>query len=102
MWRTRRGRPVCHAVFGEATAVLAAFALQNRAFELLAEGWPGAPAEIHRLRLARDLAGAIGMDGMIAGQAADLAMTDQPVNLEQGAHKVASTSGRRAASSLRV
>ena len=35
--RGRRGLPPRH---GEANAVLAAFALLNRAFELLAEGWP--------------------------------------------------------------
>ena len=33
--RTRRGRPTCHVAHGEATAILAAFALQNRAFEIL-------------------------------------------------------------------
>ena len=41
--KTRRGRPTCHVPHGEATAILAAFALQNRAFEILAEGWEGGP-----------------------------------------------------------
>ena len=41
--QTRRGRPTCHVAHGEATAVLAAFALLNRAYEILAEGWEGAP-----------------------------------------------------------
>lgn len=77
--RVRRGRPACHVVHGEATAILAAFALLNRAFELLAEGWPGAPDAAVRGGLARDLARAIGLDGMIAGQAADLEATDQEV-----------------------
>src|SRR5258707_825638 len=35
--RARRGRPACHIVHGEATAILAAFALLNRAYEILAE-----------------------------------------------------------------
>jgi geranylgeranyl diphosphate synthase type II len=73
---TRRGRPTCHVAHGEATAILAAFALQNRAFEILGEGWPGGPDAPVRSGLTRDLARAIGLDGMIAGQATDLETTD--------------------------
>ena len=80
--RTRRGRPTCHVAFGEATAVLAAFALQNRAFQILAEGWPGGPAAPVRAALATDLARAIGLEGMIAGQAKDLEMTERTVDFE--------------------
>jgi geranylgeranyl pyrophosphate synthase len=76
---TRRGRPTCHVVHGEATAILAAFALQNRAFEILGEGWPGGPDASVRAGLTRDLALAIGLEGMIAGQAADLEMTDRVI-----------------------
>src|SRR6201993_2330598 len=32
----RRGRPTCHVVFGEATAILAGDALQTQAYEVLA------------------------------------------------------------------
>jgi geranylgeranyl diphosphate synthase type II len=78
---TRRGRPTCHVTHGESTAILAAFALMNRAFEILAEGWEGAPDADARIGIARELARAIGLDGMIAGQAADLAMTDNPIDL---------------------
>lgn len=78
----RRGRPTCHVTHGEATAILAAFALQNRAFEILGHGWPGAPDAAVRSGLARDLARAIGMDGMIAGQAKDLEMTDRPLDFQ--------------------
>ena len=74
---TRRGRPTCHVAHGEATAVLAAFALMNRAFEVLAEGWEGGPDAAARGELARELARAIGTDGMIAGQSVDLLMTDR-------------------------
>ena len=73
----RRGRPTCHVAHGEATAILAAFALQNRAFEILGEGWPGGPDAAVRAGLTRELALAIGLDGMIAGQATDLEMTDR-------------------------
>jgi geranylgeranyl diphosphate synthase type II len=80
--KTRRGRPTCHVAHGEATAILAAFALQNRAFEILGQGWPGGPDAEVRSELARDLARAIGMDGMIAGQARDLEMTNRPLDFQ--------------------
>jgi geranylgeranyl diphosphate synthase type II len=78
----RRGRPACHVAYGEATAILAAFALLNRAYEILAEGWSGAPEAPARTQMARDLAAAVGVTGMIAGQARDLAMTDRTIDLE--------------------
>ena len=40
--------------------MLAAFALLNRAFEILAEGWQGGPDAAVRAGIARDLARAIG------------------------------------------
>lgn len=76
----RRGRSACHRVHGEATAILAAFALLNRAFGVLADGWPAGPEPATRAALARELAGAVGSDGMIAGQAADLSATDRAVD----------------------
>jgi geranylgeranyl diphosphate synthase type II len=78
--QTRRGRPTCHVAHGEATAVLAAFALMNRAFEILAEGWDGGPDAATRGTIARELARAIGLDGMIAGQSVDLLMTDRAID----------------------
>lgn len=74
---TRRGRPACHVAHGEATALLAAFALLNRAFEVLAEGWPGAPDTATRLAITGELARAVGTEGLIAGQAADVALTER-------------------------
>ena len=76
----RRGRPTCHVAHGESTAILAAFGLLNRAFEILAQGWEGAPDAAARAAIARELAKAIGLDGMIAGQATDLAMTDTQID----------------------
>jgi geranylgeranyl diphosphate synthase type II len=77
---SRRGRPACHVVHGEATAILAAFALQNRAFAILAEGWAGGPGADTRAAVARDLSLAVGLEGMIAGQAQDLAGTDRIID----------------------
>jgi geranylgeranyl diphosphate synthase type II len=77
---TRRGRPACHVAHGEATALLAAFALQNHAFQVLAEGWPGGPDDAGRAEVARELSRAVGLSGMIAGQAADLGMTGRTID----------------------
>jgi geranylgeranyl diphosphate synthase type II len=78
--KQRRGRPACHIAHGESTAILAAFALLNRGYEILAEGWPGGPSAALRAAIAQDLARAVGTAGMIAGQARDLAMTDRYVD----------------------
>ncbi|ATX80930.1 farnesyl-diphosphate synthase [Mariprofundus ferrinatatus] len=65
----RRGNPTCHTKFDEATAVLAADALQTLAFELLAT--PSSPAEL-RCELIRTLAIASGAQGMVGGQMLDI------------------------------
>ena len=77
---SRRGRPACHVAHGQANAILAAFALLSRAYEILAEGWPGAPPATVRAAIARDLGRAVGMDGMVAGQARDLSMTGRALD----------------------
>lgn len=64
----RRGQPTVHRAFDEATAILAGDALQALAFEVLAgDGHPRVAA------LIRTLSEAAGRDGMVAGQALDLA-----------------------------
>ena len=78
--KTRRGRPTCHVAHGEATAILAAFSLINRAFEVLAEGWTGGPDAAARGAIARELARAVGQDGMIAGQSVDLQMEGRTID----------------------
>ena len=66
----RRGLPANHRVYGEATAILAAIALMNRAFGVIAEDAAlSAPA---RVRLTEILSRAIGSEGLVAGQEADL------------------------------
>jgi geranylgeranyl diphosphate synthase type II len=76
----RRGREACHRVHGQANAILAAFALINRAFEVLAVGWTGGPDAGLRAALARVLGGAVGSEGMIAGQAKDLAAEGRDID----------------------
>ncbi|HKD09487.1 MAG TPA: polyprenyl synthetase family protein [Bryobacteraceae bacterium] len=67
--QTRRNTPAVHVRFGEATAILAALALLNRAYELMLGHPP----------LMKAACDAIGINGMIGGQAADL--TGGPASL---------------------
>src|SRR6516225_9116515 len=66
----RRGRPTCHKVFGEATAILAGDALQTYAYEVLAKLQCSSDA---RVAIIAEIAHATGsVDGMIGGQVMDL------------------------------
>jgi geranylgeranyl diphosphate synthase, type II len=68
----RRGKPTCHRVYGEATAILAGDALLTLAFEALSA--PGPTPEARKLRVIHELSHAIGTrEGMVGGQVADLA-----------------------------
>jgi farnesyl diphosphate synthase len=67
----RRGQPTVHKKWDEATAVLAGDALQSLAFELLCDPALGT-AEV-RMELVSGLARASGIDGMVLGQALDIA-----------------------------
>ena len=68
----RRGLPTCHKKFGEAVAVLAGDALHVVAFDLLAR--TGSVATV------TELAHAVGTQGMIGGQMADMAAEGQDVD----------------------
>lgn len=77
----RRGRPALHLEFGESTAILAAVALINRAFELLGRS-DGLPAGL-RATLVAELARAAGEPGCCRGQFADLAADPSRATLEE-------------------
>jgi len=66
----RRGKPTCHVVFGEATAILAGDALQTLAYQTLAGlRCPTAAA----VSIIKEIAQATGtLEGMIGGQVMDL------------------------------
>jgi geranylgeranyl diphosphate synthase type II len=74
----RRGKPTCHVVFGEAIAILAGDALQNLAFQVIAD-LPAPPATA--VAILHDFALSIGTGvgfpsaippGMIGGQVVDI------------------------------
>ena len=66
----RRGRPTNHKVYGEATAILAGDGLLTAAFGLLA-GSALPPERV--VEAVACLAGAAGPEGMVGGQALDMA-----------------------------
>lgn len=65
----RRGRPANHRIWGEDTAMLAAVALLNTAFQVLATA--DLP-DVVRTRSIAVLAAAVGPDGLTGGQELDL------------------------------
>jgi geranylgeranyl diphosphate synthase type II len=69
----RRGLPTNHLIFGEATALLAAIALLNRAFGVIAEDKTLSFGQ--RVAISERLSCAIGSDGLVAGQEQDLKWT---------------------------
>ena len=79
----RRGRPTVHIKWDEATAVLVGDALQSLAFELVSCPETGSP-EI-RADLTLTLARASGAQGMVLGQALDIAAesASKPLDIEQ-------------------
>lgn len=79
----RRGQPTVHRKWDEATAVLAGDALQTLAFELLCDPSLGG-AEV-RLALVQGLARASGAQGMVLGQALDMAaeVAPEPLTLAE-------------------
>lgn len=79
----RRGRPTCHKVFGEATAILAGDALQALAFHVLASDTAIAVPADRRVAMLETLARASGVYGMAGGQALDLDAVGQDLNLAE-------------------
>lgn len=79
----RRGQPTVHVRWDEATAVLAGDALQTLAFALCCDPALG-PAE-RRVELVAALALASGAEGMVLGQALDIAAETaaRPLTLEE-------------------
>jgi farnesyl diphosphate synthase len=79
----RRGRPTVHRKWDEATAILVGDALQTFAFELLAE--PEAGDAEQRIHLVATLARASGAQGMVLGQAQDIAAetAGRPLTLDE-------------------
>jgi len=76
----RRGKPTTHRAFDEATAILAADALQPLAFQVLATDESMQCTAESRLKIIELLADACGSAGMTGGQAIDLGAEGKRLN----------------------
>ena len=77
----RRGVPTCHIQFDEATAILAGDGLQSLAFKQLTE-LADLPASIN-VQLIAILSDLAGCNGMVSGQAVDLASTGKQLSTDE-------------------
>jgi len=78
----RRGRPSCHATFGEAIAILAGDALLSEAFAVMAEAAARRGSDPRRAaQVMGEIARAPGAHGMVGGQVADMTAEKRSVDL---------------------
>ena len=82
----RRGKPTVHIQFDEATAILAADALQPLAFSVLASVSVSATSASAQNALVKLVADACGSVGMTGGQSIDLAAEGQTLTAEELEH----------------
>ncbi|MEO0358423.1 MAG: polyprenyl synthetase family protein [Pseudomonadota bacterium] len=80
----RRGQPTVHKKWDDGTAVLVGDGLQTLAFDLLADSATHTDASV-RVALIAGLATSSGAEGMVLGQAQDIAAetADAPLTLDQ-------------------
>lgn len=81
----RRGKPTCHIAFDEAQAILAGDSLQTLAFEFLASHQFKVPVA-QQVAMIKSLAKASGLQGMVGGQALDIAATDKQTSIQALEH----------------
>ena len=67
----RRGKPTVHRAFDEATAILVGDGLQALAFEWVSE--TDGLSDTQKIKLVKLLSKSVGFDGMVGGQAMDIA-----------------------------
>ncbi|MCP4000673.1 MAG: geranyl transferase [Gammaproteobacteria bacterium] len=90
----RRGKPTTHIKYNEATAILAADALQPLAFQVLATDTKMLCPPETRLQLISLLAEACGSTGMTGGQSIDLGAEGQQLNEAELEHMYRLKTGR--------
>lgn len=80
----RRGKPTCHVLYGESTAILAGDALLTLAYELLSDmGMKSLEHAGRWLDVIRNLSMAVGYNGMVEGQMRDIAAEGAELNQAQ-------------------
>lgn len=81
---TRRGKPTCHKMFGEAIGILAGDGLLTEAFKLMTNrsSWNGPSLDKELiLDVVHEIAQAAGISGMVGGQVADIESEGKEVDL---------------------
>ncbi|MBR1421003.1 MAG: polyprenyl synthetase family protein [Selenomonadaceae bacterium] len=76
----RRGQLTNHKIYGDALAILAGDALQSLAFEILTREKNAADSQ--KLSVIKEISHAIGMCGMVGGQAIDLDAEGKHIDLK--------------------
>ena len=79
----RRGKATCHIAYDEATAILTGDALQALAFEVLANDKSIKVDSHRRIKMITTLTKASGSQGMVGGQAIDLASVGTQLTLPE-------------------
>ncbi|KAJ6793496.1 putative geranylgeranyl pyrophosphate synthase 7, chloroplastic [Iris pallida] len=80
----RRGRPTSHVAYGEHVAVLAGDALLSLAFHHVSDRCAEAGVAAERvLRVVSELGRAVGSEGMVAGQIADIESEGKGIGLAE-------------------
>ena len=84
----RRGKPTLHCAFDEATAILTGDGLQAAAFQHLVS--IESLSDTQRVDLVRVISKAVGFEGMVGGQALDLAAEHQALEADalQNIHRL--------------
>jgi farnesyl diphosphate synthase len=90
----RRGRPTTHRAFDEATAILAADALQPLAFSILARSPSLRDYPAEQIRIIDLVAQCCGSEGMTGGQAIDIAAEGQNLDVAELEHMYRLKTGR--------
>lgn len=75
----RRGKPTVHKAFDEATAILVGDGLQAFAFEWVTE--TEGLSDTQKIQLIKLLSKSVGFDGMVGGQAMDIAAEGQSLDV---------------------
>ena len=95
----RRGKLACHKQFDEATAILVGDALQALAFEIISQPMQHIDPK-YQLAMITLLANAIGANGMVAGQALDIANSASTLDALITVHRLKTGALFKAAVSL--
>ncbi|MFW2403846.1 MAG: polyprenyl synthetase family protein [Gammaproteobacteria bacterium] len=90
----RRGRPTTHRAFDEATAILAADALQPLAFMTLASAPALRDYPAEKIRIIDLIARCCGSEGMTGGQAIDIGAEGQNLDVAELEHMYRLKTGR--------